>query len=261
MEGVSIIIPVFNKIETTQRCVDSITGHNKNRPLEVVIVDNGSTDETQAVFAGRIGLKPPPASGQITYIRNSENLGIAMACNIGARAARYDVLCFMHNDVFIFKNDWSDEIQGFISTTANSGIAGLYGAKTLRREGSFRGRTIVHAKKGCPAMKTHHEKVAVVDGMLMSMKKIVFDTIGGFCEDFPVHFYDKDISLRAVRKGFDNYVLNIPFEHHCGSTRGQIKGDDAIRDTAQKRFVEIWKDFLPADVTTLRERIRYLLRK
>jgi len=256
MEGLSIIIPVFNKIETTLKCVEFIAGNNQNCPFEIIIVDNGSTDEREKVFTAGAGLRPAPA-----YIRNRENLGIAKACNTGAGAAQYDVLCFMHNDVVVFKDNWTTEIQSFNSTTANTGVVGLYGAKTLRREGSFRGRTIVHAKKDRPAMNTPFEKVAVVDGLLMAMKKSVFEKIGGFCEDFPVHFYDKDISLRAVRGGFDNYVLNIPFEHATGTTREQIIKDDAVRENAREKFVEIWSGFLPADVTTWREKIGYLFHK
>ncbi|RJQ49307.1 MAG: glycosyltransferase [Nitrospiraceae bacterium] len=249
MEGVSIIIPVFNKVKTTLECIDFIREHNRNCTYEIIIVDNGSTDGTRDMLT------------HFTFIRNEKNLGVAKALNIGAGAARYDILCFMHNDVFVYRKDWPAEIYRFISTKEDSGVVGLYGAKTLRRDGSFRGKTIVHAKKGRPAINMPFENVAVVDGLLLSMKKPVYKAIGGFCEDFQVHFYDKDISLRAVEKGYDNYVLNIPFEHRCAATRSQIKDDDAIREAARKRFIEIWKDSLPADVTTVIEKIGYLFQK
>ncbi|MBI5055810.1 MAG: glycosyltransferase [Nitrospirae bacterium] len=261
MEGLSIIIPVFNKLETTVKCVNFINEHNKDCSFEIIVVDNGSTDETPRTFEVGAGFKPALDSGQITYIRNEQNLGVAKALNIGAKAAKYDVLCFMHNDVFVFREGWTGAIHNFISTTVNAGVAGLYGAKTLRKDGSFRGRTIVHAKKDSPAIKRPFEKVAVVDGLLMAMSKTVFEKIGGFHEDFRMHYYDKDISMRAVKDRLDNYVLNIAFEHACGTTREQIKTDDSIRDEAQEKFIEIWKHSLPVDVSTWRERIGYLLKK
>jgi len=256
MEGLSIIIPVFNKIETTLKCIDSITSQNTNVAYEIIIVDNGSTDGTQETFSVETGLKPVP-----TYIRNQENLGVSKALNIGAEAAGYDALCFMHNDVFVFSGNWAAEITGFLSKTANAGVVGLYGAKTLRKDGTFRGKTIVHAEKDRPSISSAVEKVAVVDGLLLAMKKTVFQKCRGFCEGFTVHYYDKDISLRAYKNGFSNYVLNIPFEHVCSSTRTQIPEEDAIRDEAQQIFCEAWSLYLPVDVSSWKDRISYTVKR
>jgi len=265
MEGLSIIIPVFNKIETTLKCIDEITSQNINAAYEIIIVDNGSTDGTQTIFTP---LHPPLSKGgnlgevgQLTYIRNQENLGVSKALNIGAEAARYDALCFMHNDVFVFRENWVAEITGFLSKTANAGVVGLYGAKTLRKDGTFRGKTIVHAEKNGPAISRSVEKVAVIDGLLLAMKKAVFQKCRGFCEGFSVHYYDKDISLRAYKNGLVNYVLNIPFEHVCAATRTQIADEDSIRDEAQKMFSEVWGLYLPVDVSSWKDRVSYAVKR
>jgi GT2 family glycosyltransferase len=252
MEGLSIIIPVFNKLETTLKCIDSIRSQNGDAGYEIIIVDNGSTDGTPLHFSD---------DKKIVYIRNQENLGVSKALNIGAEAAGYDALCFMHNDVFVFRENWTAEITGFLSTTANAGVVGLYGAKTLRKDGTFRGKTIVHAEKGGPAMNRPVEKVAVVDGMLLAMKKTVFQKCRGFCDGFSVHYYDKDISLRAYKNGFVNYVLNIPFEHACAATRAQIPDEDSIRDEAQEIFCEAWSLYLPVDVSSWKDRVSYAVKK
>ena len=44
----------------------------------------------------------------------------------------------------------------------------------------------------------------------------------------------------------------------CGSTRKDIVGENKVCDEARKQFVEIWKDYLPADVTTCRERMGHI---
>ncbi len=249
MEGLSIIIPVHNKIDITVKCIDFIIKFNKGCAFEIIVVDNGSADETRRVLSD---------DKRITYIRNGENLGVSKACNIGAERAKYDVLCFMHNDVFVYREKWTAAICGFVEKTATAGVVGLYGAKTIRRDGSFRGKSIVHAIKDKPSMTRGYEKVAVVDGLLLSMKKAVFEDCRGFCEAFIVHYYDKDISMRAYKEGFVNYVLNIPFDHVCGTTRSGIRHDDTIRDEAQKSFTEMWSRYLPVDVSTWREKIGWL---
>ena len=260
MEGISIIIPVFNNIETSMRCIDSIWEQNKGCSFEIIIVDNGSTDETPQVFTAGAGFNPALISEQITYIRNPENLGVAKALNIGAAAAKYDILCFMHNDVVVYKTRWVSEICNFIFNTPTAGVVGLYGAKTIRKDGSFRGRTVVHAKRGFATMGKPFERVAIVDGLIMSMKNTVFKNVGGFCEDFYIHYYDKDLSLRAIKNNFVNYVLNIPFEHQCAATRRGIKAENEIRDIAQKQFVCIWREYLPVDVSSWRERLTHLFK-
>jgi glycosyltransferase involved in cell wall biosynthesis len=259
MEGLSIIIPVFNKIGTTLKCIDSIRDHNRNAVYEIIIVDNGSTDETQGVFLKKDQNQENPS--KMTYIRNDQNLGVSKALNIGADAAGYDALCFMHNDVFVLRENWTVEIAGFISKTPDAGVVGLYGAKTLRKDGTFRGKTIVHAENSGPAMNRPVEKVAVVDGLLMAMHKKVFQKSGGYCDGFSVHYYDKDISLRAYKNGFVNYVLNIPFEHVCAATRAQIPDEDSIRDEAQEIFREVWSVYLPLDVSSWKDRISYTVKR
>ncbi len=279
MERLSIIIPVFNKIETTRKCIDSIRGQNESDAYEIIIVDNGSTDETQKYFSGgntpltpldRGEESPPLEKGDvggfsdvtsITYIRNTENLGVAKALNIGAGAAKYDMLCFMHNDVFVLRENWTAAISKFITETKNAGVVGLYGAKVMRKDGSFRGKSIVHAKKDSPSIRKPFERVAVVDGLLMAVHKQAFEKMRGFCDGFIMHFYDKDFSMRAYRDGLLNYVLNIPFEHAASTTRSQLVQDDAIRGEAQENFMEVWSFYLPLDVSTWQDRISYAVKR
>ena len=247
MEKVSIIIPVYNKIDITLRCIEHIRRMNREKSFELVIADNGSTDETQAMLAQDNG---------IVYIRNRENLGIARACNRGADIARHDILCFMHNDVFVWQQDWVLRLAEFITATRDAGVVGLYGAKMLRKDGSFRGRSLVHAKKESPAMRASFAKVAVVDGLLLAMRRRVLQRTEGFDAHFSIHYYDKDISMRALDKGFTNYVLNLPFEHVSAATRKQVKGEDAMREEARARFVDQWREKLPATAMSFAEKLR-----
>jgi len=255
MEAVSIIIPVFNKIESTLKCVNSIREFNKDREYEIIVVDNGSTDSTPQVFSGGKASAEGLLRGRFKYIRNSGNLGVSRALNLGAEAAGYGILCFMHNDVFVFQEHWTSVIGGFINEMPDAGVVGLFGAKTMRTDGSFRGKTIVHSKRDNPSMRKPFERVAVVDGMLMAIKKSVFKETGGLFNDFTIHFYDKDLSMRTLKNGYVNYVLNIPFEHHCGTTRSIIDKENRVRGEAKKKFMEIWHKQLPVDVTTWHERI------
>lgn len=85
---VSGIVPVFNGAREVTRALDSILAQ-AHRPLEVIVVDDGSTDETGAVIA---------AYGEhVRYIRQ-ENAGPAAARNRGIRAARGELVAFLDQD-------------------------------------------------------------------------------------------------------------------------------------------------------------------
>jgi GT2 family glycosyltransferase len=251
MEGVSIIIPVFNKFEITNKCIEHIIAHNNKTSFEIIVVDNGSTDKTPVALS---------KEKDMTYIRNKSNVGLSKAYNHAVKEAQYDTYCFMHNDVFVYEEDRTARIRDFILSMPDAGVVGLYGAKTMRKDGGFRGKTIVHSKMNSPSIKRPFEKAAVVDGLLLATSRTVFESIGGFNEDFTIHYYDKDLSMRALKSRFMNYVLSTPFEHLIASTRKHIESDDIIREEAREHFIRIWGASLPADVSTQWQKLLYALK-
>ena len=245
MADVGIVIPVYNKIATTLECIGHIREQNPAGGYEIVVVDNASTDDTPRALGALEG---------VGYVRNDRNLGVSAALNVGAqRIPRADILVFMHNDVFVEKKGWIEDIHRFLMERADAGVTGLYGAKTLRRDASFRGRSIVHCKSGSPAARAFASgstAAAVVDGLLMAVRREVFQAARSFNEDFPIHHYDKDFSMRAAALGLKNHVLCIPFRHLCAVTRRDIAGEDDIRERDRLRFIALWDGHLPFDVSS-----------
>ena len=76
---VSVVIPVYGKIDYTRRCLASIERHAPGLPFEVIVVDDASPDDSAAVLR---------TCGGITLLQNEVNLGFIRSCNRGAAAAR-----------------------------------------------------------------------------------------------------------------------------------------------------------------------------
>jgi GT2 family glycosyltransferase len=86
---VSVIIPNWNGIHHLPACLDSL-GRQRYARFEVILVDNGSTDDSLALLARRYP--------EVRLIPLGENRGFAPACNIGLQAARGEILVLLNND-------------------------------------------------------------------------------------------------------------------------------------------------------------------
>jgi glycosyltransferase involved in cell wall biosynthesis len=91
--NVSVVIPTFNGAGTLGEQLDALARQDWQGPLEVVVSDNGSTDDTRAVvqsFAERFS--------SLTLVDSSDVPGAAHARNVGVSAAKGDYLLFCDAD-------------------------------------------------------------------------------------------------------------------------------------------------------------------
>lgn len=245
---------VYNQLGLTRACLESLAP--TRGALELVVIDNGSADGTPDHFA-RATL--PFA---VRYHRNADNLGLIRALNQGARLARGTHLCFLHNDTEMRHPAWLARLGEAVAHGSRTGLAGLYGARRLRRDGRYAGRTIVHALEGGPPLRAATVEVAAVDGVCLFIPRPLFEAVGGFDEGYGFfHGYDRDLSLAVREAGYRCVVVDTPFVHRGGGTRTApgapvpAAEDLAQRRAALTRFTHKWRHRLPVDVRTLAERV------
>jgi glycosyltransferase involved in cell wall biosynthesis len=87
----SIVVPSYNRAYCLPRTVDSALAQTNAR-VEVIIVDDGSKDDTPALVASRYGSDP-----RVRFIRQ-DNAGVAIARNTGMRAAQGDFIALLDSD-------------------------------------------------------------------------------------------------------------------------------------------------------------------
>lgn len=201
---VSIIIPLYNKVELTGQCLEAVLQNTKYPNYEIILVDNASSDGTEAFLNSFVN-----SNKNVNIIRNTTNLGFAKACNIGARAAGGKYLLFLNNDT-IPQQNWLDELVGTMENCSNVGIAGsklFYGNQTIQHAGAsmrfdkkFFRHQYKYLDRNHPLVCRERELDAVTAACFITFKSL-FVELGGFDEQYLNGCEDMDYCMAVRKKG------------------------------------------------------------
>ena len=118
---VSVIVVVWNRADLTLGCLRALTAQSEV-DAEVIVVDNGSTDDTREMLARLSG---------VLIVRNDTNLGFTLAANIGARRACGEFLLFLNNDAELIPG----ALAQLLETARRSSSIGAVGGKLVFPDG------------------------------------------------------------------------------------------------------------------------------
>lgn len=93
---ITVIIPVYNGKDYIETAIHSVL--KQNVPVEIIIIDDCSTDETEELCKHECKPSNGQCRMQIRYIRNEKNLGVAASRNIGIENARGRYIAFLDAD-------------------------------------------------------------------------------------------------------------------------------------------------------------------
>ena len=245
---VSIVIPVFNHCRETVACLESIARFTNGPPYEVIVVDDGSTDETAEVLPWVEGL---------VVLRNDENLGFIGSCNRGAGAARGRFLVFLNNDTLVTPG-WLESLAGTFRDIPGTGIAGaklVYPDGRLQEAGGVIWRDATGSNYGKfddPEHPSYNfaREVDYCSGACLMVPRALFDRLGGFDTFYsPAYYEDTDLAFRVRHAG--HKVIYQPLAkivHLEGVTSGRSvrSGAKSHQLLNRAKFRHRWRDRLDA---------------
>jgi len=243
---ISIIIPVFNQIEFTWRCLKSVSETGSLYPFEIIVVDDCSSDDTSKILSKIQGIK---------IIHNDKNTGFIRSCNKGAKHSRGSYLVFLNNDIQVLPG-WLDEL---INTFERDNDAGIVGAKLLYPDGKLQeaggvifqnGMGLNYGKFDDP-FKPEYNYLREVDycsGSCIMIPSMLFFQLGMFDERYINGYYEDTDLAFSVRK-MGKKVFYQPMSrviHFEGITSGTDvrKGVKAYQVSNGKKFYQKWKHVL-----------------
>ena len=223
---VSIIIPTKENVAFLLKCLTSISQMTAYPEFEIILVDNGSSEEKTLKYYQTI-----KRDARIRIVDYPGAFNYSAANNLGAQHATGDLLLFMNNDIEVLEPDWLEEMVRW----AERPKIGVVGAKLL-----YPDLTIQHAGVvvGMEGHASHvywgarekdsgpfgsvdwYRNYSAVTGACMMIPREVFDEIGGFDEDYILTLSDIEICVRITNLGYR--VVYTPFarlKHYEGKSR------------------------------------------
>jgi len=220
---ISIVIPTFNSAKVLKTCLESLANQTVGREkYEVIVVDDGSTDETKDIVA-----KYP-----VRYI-HQQNRGPAAARNNGVNHAQGEIVLFTDADCDPEPN-WIEEMIKPLNDNQVVGVKGAY--KTRQKELVARLVQIEYEHKYERMKKFKY--IDFIDTYSAGYRKNVFLKYKGFDERYPgASVEDQEFSFRLARDGY-KMVFNpeaVVYHKHSACLTGYLR---------KKYKIAFWKAFL-----------------
>ncbi|MFP4027046.1 MAG: glycosyltransferase family 2 protein [Candidatus Brocadiia bacterium] len=211
MAVVSAIILSHNKSKYTRATLASLVS-TRGVKLEVILIDNGSTDGTRAMLEE---MKDEFAEqGHVMRCHfNETNVGCCTGRNQGLEMARGEYCAFLDNDVMAVENNWASELISTLEEEENAGIVGPkmiypFGPHQIQCAGvgvspngriKFRGRG---DDRHTPRYNVRREVQCLISACFLFPRSL-YEEIGGLDEVFnPIEFEDFDFCYRAKEAGY-----------------------------------------------------------
>lgn len=231
----SIIIVNYNVKYFLEQCLYSVQKGSKGLSVEVIVVDNASTDGSIPYLQAKFP--------DVQFISNQNNVGFAKACNEGFNVSKGRFVLFLNPDTIVAE----DSFQNCLSFFESHPECGALGVKMIDGSGTF----LKESKRSLPSPQTslfklfglsvlfpkskifsHYHlghltenethEVDVLAGAFMMIRRQVLENVGGFDEIFFMYGEDIDLSYRIQKAGYKNYYFS-------GTTIVHFKGESTKR--------------------------------
>ncbi len=216
MSVVSAIIVNWNGKDLLRECLDSLRTQTR-RADEILVVDNGSTDGSQAMVRERYP--------EVSLVELGENKGFSIANNVGIRRARGDYIALLNNDLLL-DPAWVERMASALDADPALGSCACKMLFYDRRD-TINAAGIDLVKSGGGVSRGIMEQ----DGEVFQHSELIFGAcagaaiyrasmladIGLFDEDLYIYFEDLDLAFRAQLAGYECLYVPEAVVYHHGS--------------------------------------------
>ena len=247
--SLAVVIVSYNVRAELDACLASFVGHTHPYPTTVVVVDNGSTDGTQAMLLGKW-----PA---VQLIESGANVGFARANNLGVRATKSEFVLFLNPDTIVPPGAIPALVRG-LAAQPDAAAAG----PRLKDEAGFPelsfgwsiGPVSELRQKLIGALYNQRLRVMVrtvdawsrsagerewVSGAALVVRRADLEAVGLFDERFFMYTEDVDLCVRLRARGRKiQFVPQSEIVHLRGRSAGRNPETERLRRRSQIAYYE-----------------------
>jgi len=240
---ISLIIVTYNSEEFINPFYASICRNINTPNLEIIFVDNKSTDLTEEAIKGIA-----QSDSRIRCIFSQENLGFAGGNNRGVREASGEYLVILNPDTVLP----SGSLLRLIKTLEREPSVGMvapvtnFSGNETRVSTNYQNVTEMEAFAATLAVEQANQMrdVPMIPLFCAALRRELWDRIGGLDEGFTIGmFEDDDFSLRIQQEGLRTVTAEDCFVHHFGNgSFAKVKSSDSMEIFSRNRkyFEKKW---------------------
>ncbi|MBN1687623.1 MAG: glycosyltransferase family 2 protein [Candidatus Omnitrophica bacterium] len=245
---VSVIVLNWNGKHLLESSLSSLKNQTYS-PLEVIVVDNGSTDDSVSYVEREFPT--------VRIIRSEKNLGFAGGNNLGLRVAQGKYIMMLNNDTEVAPNCIEELVEAAEASPSDVGswatkVINYYSRDVIDvcgiviyRDGLGRGRGRLEKAKDC---FNDPEEIFFISDCGGLYRKTMIDEIGGYDEDFFNCNEELDLGFRAQWAGWKSLFIPTAIVYHMYSaTMGEYSPKKAFL-TERNRIWTAVKNFPLADL-------------
>jgi GT2 family glycosyltransferase len=237
---VTLIVPTRNHAELLKRCTTGLLHRTDYPDLELLIVDNGSTEAATKALLSRL-----TQDSRVRILEYPGNFNYSAIINAAVAAATGIVVVLLNNDIDVIDSGW---LGGMVSHTIRPDV-GAVGAKLLFADNTIQHAGVVlgiaascvagHYGIGQPRRAVGDlgqlvltRDVSAVTGACLAIRKEVFEAAGGLDEkNLPIAFNDVDLCLRIRQQGLRIVFTPYAQLYHLESSS---RGSDASPERVER---------------------------
>jgi GT2 family glycosyltransferase/glycosyltransferase involved in cell wall biosynthesis/SAM-dependent methyltransferase len=226
---VSVIVVTYNNLDLTRACLDSIDEHSDYDPLEVIVVDNASTDGTREFLSEWVTAIP-----NRRLILNDENRGFAAANNQGLMVASGEYLVILNNDTYVTPG-WVRTLVKHLQRDKNVGLIGPV-TNNIGNEAKINikyGSMAEMLRASARYTRRHIGQTLPINNaafFCVMMPRDVYMRTGPLDEAFGRGFFEDDDYCRRIEQLKLRIVCakDVFIHHHLSASFNKLKNQDRL---------------------------------
>lgn len=241
----SVIVVTWNGRDFNRLCLQSLAARTEWPNLEILVVDNASTDGSREILEETSRRDP-----RIRLIANDENRGFAAASNQGFAASTGDYLVLLNNDTVVTRG-WATALVRHLAADPRLGLVGPVTnaiANAAKVDAGYRGMADLSAW-AADWVRAHDGDAFDIPMLALfcaALPRRVLEEVGPLDERFGIGlFEDDDYSRRVRARGYTILCARDAFVHHwqMASFRKMSKeAYFALYSENRRRYDEKWGD-------------------